>query len=227
MKRFLLVFLFFASVGAYAQNVQLHYDMGEDRDYFTSTIEMFKPDKYGSSFFFVDFDYNVGDVEGVSLAYMEISRDLKFWEAPAAIHVEFDGGFGQFKMTDELNGAYTINNAWLGGVSYSLNTQNFMKGITFQALYKYIENTPNDKPHNFQLTAVWYIHFLEGKLSFTGFADFWKEEKFGGDYVFLTEPQLWYNATSNLSLGGEIEMSKNFVSDEFKVMPTLAVKWNF
>ncbi|MFO7939566.1 MAG: DUF5020 family protein [Bacteroidales bacterium] len=227
MKRFLLILFVLASLGSAAQNVQLHYDMGKDRGYFTSTIEMFKPDKWGSTFFFVDMDYNVGEVEGVSLAYLEFARDLKFWDGPVAIHAEFNGGFGQFKISDELNGAFTINNAWLGGLSYALNNEDFTRGITFQALYKNIANTPDDKPHNFQVTAVWYMHFLDGKLSFTGFADFWKQNQGSTDYVFLSEPQLWYNATENLSLGGEVELSQNFVSDEFEVMPTLAVKWNF
>ena len=39
-----------------AQNVQFHYDMG--RDAATTTVEMFKADNAGSTFFFVDLDYN-------------------------------------------------------------------------------------------------------------------------------------------------------------------------
>ncbi len=228
MKRFLLILFVFASFGSMAQNVQLHYDMGKDRGYLTSTVEMFKPDKWGSTFFFIDMDYNVGEVEGVSLAYMEFARDLKFWDGPIAIHAEFNGGMGQYYFEDEAY-AFTINNAWLGGLSYAINNADFTRGITFQALYKNIANTPDDKPHNFQVTAVWYMHFLEGKLSFTGFADFWKQSNipFESDFVFLSEPQLWYNATENLSLGGEVELSKNFISADFEVMPTLAVKWNF
>jgi len=189
---------------------------------------MFKPDKWGSTFFFVDMDYNVGEVDGISLSYLEFARDLRFWEGPIAIHAEFNGGLGQYYFEDEAY-AFTINNAWLGGVSYAMNNEDFTRGITFQALYKNIANTPDDTPHNFQLTAVWYLHFMDGKLSFTGFADFWKQSSvaFDSDFVFLSEPQLWYNATENLSLGGEVELSKNFISEDFEVMPTLAVKWNF
>lgn len=47
-----------------AQNIQLHYDFGGDlydelgtRPSLTTTVEMFKPDKWGSTFFFVDMDY--------------------------------------------------------------------------------------------------------------------------------------------------------------------------
>ena len=38
-----------------AQNIQIHYDIG--REAVTSTVEMFRPDGGGSTFFFIDFDY--------------------------------------------------------------------------------------------------------------------------------------------------------------------------
>ena len=58
MKKVLLIlFAAVLALGAYAQNVQTHYDMGKDRGYLTTTVEMFKPDKMGSTFFFVDMDY--------------------------------------------------------------------------------------------------------------------------------------------------------------------------
>jgi hypothetical protein len=78
---------------------------------------------------------------------------------------------------------------------------------------------------------------MDRKLSFTGFADFWKEEHTvfddngnakTADYVFLTEPQLWWNACKNFSFGAEIEISNNFgVEDGFMINPTLAAKWTF
>ena len=52
--------------------------------------------------------------------------------------------------------------------------------------------------------------------------------------MVLTEPQLWYNVNKHLSLGGEVEISSNFIynvdptsSRTFFVNPTLGVKWNF
>ncbi|HQB79593.1 MAG TPA: DUF5020 family protein, partial [Tenuifilaceae bacterium] len=79
LKKFTLVALLaIAALAVNAQNLQLHYDFGEDREFFTTTLEMFKPDQYGSTFFFVDMDYSA-DKGGVGLAYWEISRGLKFW----------------------------------------------------------------------------------------------------------------------------------------------------
>ena len=50
--------------------------------------------------------------------------------------------------------------------------------------------------------------------------------------VILSEPQIWYNVTSNISFGSEIEISNNFIyntynDNAFFVNPTLAFKWNF
>ena len=61
---------------------------------------------------------------------------------------------------------------------------------------------------------------------------FWKEDNvINGEekeYVFLSEPQLWFNATKNFSIGSEIELSSNFAGlDGFNVMPTVAAKWTF
>src|SRR5665648_1111147 len=67
MKKILILFVLFIAASALkAQNVQLHYDIGKDRKYLTSTVEMFKPDKWGSTFFFIDMDYGSGGAQGVS-----------------------------------------------------------------------------------------------------------------------------------------------------------------
>jgi len=228
MKKLVLAFIatLFA-FGAFTQNIQLHYDMGKDRGYLTSTIEMFRPDKTGNTFFFIDFDYGVGDVEGVSLSYFEIARCFKLGKSPFSWHGEYNGGFGQWKA-GAAGGAYTINNAWLTGLDYSWNASDFSRGFSLKALYKNIANTMDDKPNSFQLTAVWYLNFAKGKMSFTGFADLWREKTGFGSMIFLTEPQLWYNCCKKFSVGSEIELSNNFAGmDGFKVMPTIAAKYTF
>lgn len=225
MKKLLLFFATLLGASSLmAQNVQLHYDLGEDRNYLTSTVEMFKPDQWGNTFFFIDMDYSVGDNKGVNLGYFEIARCLKFWDAPLSVHVEYNGG---------MVPNFVFSNAWLSGIDYSWNNSDFTKGLSAKVLYKRIEYTDY---LSYQTTLVWYMHFFDKKLSFTGFADFWKEKKSWGtgadiektDYVFLAEPQLWYNFTENISLGGEVELSNNFFSnDGMKIMPTVAAKWTF
>jgi hypothetical protein len=216
------------AVTSFSQNLQVHYDMGKDRGYATTTLEMFKSDQWGSTFFFVDFDYDPDVAESVSLAYMEISRGIKFWDSPFEIHVEYNGGFGQFK-SEPFNGAYQINDAWLFGGNYTWNSPDFSRIFTLQAMYK---NIRNKEDASFQVTGVWTVQMAGGAWTFMGFADFWREDNSFGDetteFVFLTEPQIWYNAGEHLSLGGEVELASNFAGHKgFKACPTVAVKWIF
>jgi len=230
----LILTLFFASLTVKSQNIQLHYDWGKNRKYLTSTVEMFKPDKWGSTYFFIDLDYGSNDIKGVSLAYFEIARGLKYWEPPVEIHVEYNGGFGQFATKNDEgeitgSGSYQINDAWLFGGHYTWNNNDFSRVFTLQGMYKYIRGKNNV---SFQITGVWGLHFFDRKLSLMGFADFWREDNDFIDettrYVFLSEPQFWYNATENLSLGSEIELSVNFAGNKgFMVNPTMAAKWTF
>lgn len=155
-------------------------------------------------------------------AYWEISRELKFWKGPISAHLEYNGGLP------------FVKNAYLAGPTYSYNNAQFTRGFTLSALYKYIQKA--NEPNNFQLTATWYLHFADGKCSFMGFADWWREPSAVGDFVFLSEPQFWVNLNRfkgvdekfNLSLGSEVEVSYDFAGrDGLFVIPTLAMKWSF
>ena len=80
MRKAIFALMLLVAMSAQAQtNLQFHYDFGKNRNYVTTTLEMFKPDKWGNTFFFVDFDYNMGEKNHPSSAYMEIARCLKFW----------------------------------------------------------------------------------------------------------------------------------------------------
>jgi hypothetical protein len=225
-KTLFLLAVVAAGLTSQAQNIQLHYDFGENRKLFTSTVEMFKPDKYGSTFFFIDMDYSsdARDVKnGVSLAYWEIARAFKWNETQKIMpRVEYNGGV--LKLDGSGTPFIPIENAYLAGIEHTLASADFSKILTLQANYKYIQDKENA---SFQLTAVWTIQMLENKLSFMGFADFWKEEMVFSDakFRFLSEPQLWYNFSKSFSVGSEIELGYNFDSPDFKVKPTIAVKW--
>ncbi len=239
MKRaFTAIIFVLAAFSITAQNLQLHYDMGEGRKMVTSTVEMFKPDQMGSTFFFIDMDYGSDEsgVDGISLAYWEIARSFKVSQNSAfEPRIEYNGGFGRYQYeAPDFDGQlvlkqfhYSINSAFLLGGQYTWNNADFSRVLTLQANYKYIKDIEDA---SFQLTAVWGLHFFDRKLSFTGFADFWKEETetISTDYIFLAEPQLWYNAMEHFSVGGELELASNFGGHKgFKACPTLAVKWNF
>lgn len=231
-----LLFALFLSCGISAQNVQMHYDFGRSlynkdlskRPLWTSTVEDFVPDKWGSTYFFIDMDYNHN---GVASAYWEIDRELKFWKSPVSIHLEYDGG--NVKNVPE---EYNIRNAYLLGLTYTWNNKDYSAGFSVTPMYKYIQGQYYRSYNNFQLTGTWYCNFFNRKVTFDGFADLWREHNDHGMAIFISEPQVWVNLNKfkgvdkdfNLSIGSETELSYNFAGrDGFFAIPTLAVKWTF
>lgn len=217
-----ILVLMLISAKAVGQNIQLHYDF--TRKCATSTIEMFRPDKVGSTFFFVDMDFN----PRVKSVYGEIAREFCFWQDSKlnwlSLHIEYNGG---------MDGGFSFNNNWLGGFTYSGHSDDWSKTWSFSAMYKAIPG--NTHVHNFQLTGVWNLDFFDHWLSFDGVADFWREVTGVTKYSFATEPQLWVNLNKvkgmedvDLSIGTEIELSVNFAGAKgFNAMPTVGVKYTF
>jgi len=219
MRKFILFFILFMAWQTFAQNIQLHYDMGEDREYFTSTIEMFRPDEYGATFFFVDFDFNQTGNNSISLAYFEIARYITI---PGA-----KGLSGTIQYNDGTAPWGPLGHIVMGGVSYPID----LGFVTLNTDLLYRKDYLSEGS-DVQLTTVWFIPFLDGKLEFKGFLDIWTGDYWytdGKEMVLLTEPQLWYNIDKHLAVGSEIEISNNFLplTDGIEIKPTLALKWNF
>lgn len=224
MKKLLLFFFLAFIANTFAQNLQLHYDFGKDRHYFTSTVEMFKPDEYGSTFLFIDMDYNRGGNNSVSLAYWEIARYINLpFAGKLSATVQYNDGMLHIKGT---NMDVPLGHIWLAGVSHPIDLGFVTLGQDFLIRKDYLSENKIDG----QLTTTWFVPFLEGKISFTGFMDIWSTKQGGNSkIVLLSEPQLWYNIDKHLSVGSEIEISNNFIPLEtaVQVNPTLAVKWTF
>lgn len=217
MRKLITLFVMFITMTLSAQNFQLHRDF--ERNHFTTTFTMFKMDKLGNTFMFVDFDYNA--TSGISGGYYEIARVLKSEKMPVGLHVEFNGGLGTFEA-EPFDGGFTINNAWIVGANYSKG--NAKSGFSTYVGYKAIKDAGEA---NFQITGTWYLNFADNKMTFSGFADLWTDNGLSDETIFLAEPQLWYHLNKSFSIGGEIELSNNFAGVlEFKTRPTLAIKWN-
>lgn len=234
-KVFFSLGLLMLSFSAYAQNLQLHFDPRHalhgdkisDKNYFTATFEMFKPDKWGSTFMFVDLDFNQSR-GNIGTMYLEIARDIKLGKSPVMAHVEFNGGVGKAE-----NFGFSIANAYMAGASYSTMIGKAVLGTYVVYKYNAFEKVSNDV----QWTVTWGVDLCDNKFRVCGFMDVWTQNKAkshadtqsGKEIVFLTEPQFWYNVTPNLALGSEIEISNNFLTkkDKAYINPTIAAKWNF
>lgn len=199
-------------------NLQIFYDFGRDRKHVTTTLEGFYGDKWGNTFFFIDYDYNQKNAKDQNVSpngsYFEIARCLNFWQnsklAPLSIHVEYNGG---------IYSNYTINHAFLGGIDWFIHSADYKNTLNLKVLGKFIrygkgnvnlEGEQRKSAVPMQLTAVWGMQDLFGVtgLRFSGFADFWWEnhtvcpvnkdgerkwaEGKTSNVVFITEPQLWY-----------------------------------
>ena len=239
MKKTLLsALLFIISLPIFAQlNVQLHYDFGDafygdklsNRPHLTATVENFKADKWGSTYFFVDLDFGDNTMKSV---YAEFSREFNLGKSPIAAPVEYNGG---------LSGGGSYNDAYLAGGAWNWANKDFSKTFSLQLLYKYLANQQVGSKHSWQVTTVWGIQFAKGFCTFSGYADLWHDNSVSGNLILSSEPQFWFNLYAldsvdddfKLSLGTELELSKNLVwpaegiNNKFYAIPTLAVKWQF
>ncbi len=233
-KALLIVALVATAFCAKAQtNIQEMYDF--NREHLTTTLEMFKADNWGSTFFFTDI-YHPDKISGPTGYYTEIARALNFWK---------DTKLGGLSAHVEWNGGQFANNAWLFGAEYFLHSADFRNTFTFELMYKSIKDAEDNVP--LQFTFVWGMKDLcnvKG-LSFSGFLDIWGEKVNWGTeetkLVILSEPQIWYNVgqffgCENLNIGGEVELAYNFAggwrpdfdkNKGFNVAPALGIKWNF
>ena len=220
---------------AKAQNVQFFYDFGKDRQYIITTFEMFKADKFGDTFFFIDHYFANADqrkngvASAVNGTYFEIERGLNFWQDSAlkdlSAHIEYDGsswGAGIFCF----------------GAKYFFHSQDYRNMLTLYLMYDlHIGVGKADIPVKF--SAVWSMGDLFGLkgLTFKGFMDVWGNNSTFADgstakFSVLTEPQLWMNLGKlfdyHLDLGGEVELSYNFAGNKgFMVNPCAGLRWTF
>ena len=122
-----------------AQNIQVHYDLGhslyndiDKRPSMTTTMEMFKPDRWGSTFAFIDLDYQR---DGVAGTYWEVAREFnlskdKHWAA----HVEYNGGLSSDEETWQ---ATRFQHAVLAGPAWNWASKDFHRTFSVQLLWKY------------------------------------------------------------------------------------------
>ena len=239
-KKILVAAVAALALGATAQaqtNLQTFYDFGKNRNHFTTTLEGFYNDNWGNTFFFIDYDYNAKDTKGVNQApsgsYMEIARCINLWQ---------NTPLSMLSLQVEYNGLVGVNQNFLFGTDIFLHSADFNNTFNSKVRYKTFSNrATSDFP--LQFTFVWGMQDLFGVkgLRFSGFADIWGENVVNfmegatkaQKYVFISEPQIWYNigqhlGIPNLHIGSEVELSMNFAGyDGFYARPCFGTKWVF
>lgn len=228
-KAFLAAFaaLALGSAAEAQTNVQLFYDFGKDRQYLTTTFEMFKGDKFGDTFFFIDHYYatsaqrKAGTASAINGSYFEIERGINFWQ---------DTDWKDFSLHVEYNGSTWGAGIFCFGAKYLFHSADFSKTLQVALMYdQHIGVGYAKVPVKF--SGVWGLNNLFGVngLIFKGFVDVWGN----GDTVsVLSEPQIWMNLGSlfdgHLDVGGEIELSYNFAGHAgFMCNPCAGLRWSF
>ncbi len=236
MKQILIILSGFIFGTTSAQNLQLHYDFGEGRKYCTATLEMFRPDTLGSTFWFVDFDFDFpGKPRSMSSAYWEISRDfyipgIKKVKGLEQLtwHLEYNDGFMVYNTSGDTMAALSYNSVLLTGFGYPVK----IGSVVLSSMILCRMPRGMDIP-DFQFTTVWFQPIMKGRIILTGFLDIWSQDKIYDDnkkeIVIQTEPQLWYMITPKIAIGGEVEISKNFPvgPNKWEFMPTIGFRWEF
>lgn len=178
---------------------------------------MFQPDAYGSTFWFVDMEYDLPTSKGMSLAYWEIARNLSLPVDNLSATIQYNDGTAFFG---------SLGQVWLAGLNYYLDLGGI--GLPIDVLYRVSSgaNSPD-----FQITTSWMVPFLHDRLEFSGFLDIWSQDSGPDtkDIVVLAEPQLWYAVSDHVALGTEVEISKNFIFGEtgIQALPTVGFRWIF
>jgi len=116
-----------------------------------------------------------------------------------------------------------LGQVWLAGLSYQLKLGSWT--VPTELLFRKVAG---NKGVQWQWTTVWFQRFFGDRLELSGFADLWQDPaEAGGNLIFISEPQIWVRAGKQLWIGGEIEVSHNFVSSSWEFMPTTGLRWEF
>lgn len=215
-------------------NLQFHYNFGKeiykaDPIFYgpSLTAEHFGTDRYGEMLVHVDADLGQ---QGIADTRWTIARDLKFWDAPIALHGEYRGGLT--RVADRPR----VENAYVAGLDYVYTNSAKDLKLNFVAGYRYNQNAA--KPHGLQLSGYWQWTSWNRLWSLIGYVNAYTTQTGNEEMAiaFQAEPQFWLNINQfagvsdafDLSVGIEGRMYYNvFMPKRFLAMPTLALKWNF
>ena len=213
------------SPNAYGQYLELNYDFGEQTDgikrhYYNTYFEFFKPDAYGSTFWFVDMSYDNPGNRSVSVAYWEIARYFRMpnWPTQGTLTLQYNDGVAPWG---------SLGQVWLAGVNYPFHIGELDLPTDF--LYRSMNGS---KSPDFQFTVAWYENYFNDKLTASGYLDIWSQDDAASadekNIVILTRPQFWYNLNPNWGIGGGIEISNHFLpTTNWETMPQVGIKWTF
>lgn len=242
MKYIIIFFLCNYFAQAFAQQLQLHYDVRHTLDpnhnsknFETIYFEYFKQQDSGKAFFkpgsfLLKMQADLlGDQDNIGKFYMQVSQSFRWWHPHFFLDVQYSGGLG---VTEPKEYSYYINNTFSLGLSYPFKWKDAY--LTSQLNFKFV---PYKKPSSdFLYTLYWWKGLNNYKEELAGDFSIWTENKNHGDsststlngkrFFFFAEPQYWYNILKQFSVGTKVNMYYhiNVTGNIFQVYPTIAVR---
>ncbi len=241
MKKLLLILCII--VPLMAQNLQVHYQLREDKQHISTTLEQFTGDKLGLTYWFISADYK--DIQtnehllrgNMTSIYGEFYRFFNIPKLSGLMAgIQYADGFMIYpeivEAIPDIDGM-SFGRYWMLGLAYNVPIGNMYVLTSIWAKKKQGYN------YDWQLTLAWGHNFWQDRLTFNGYFDLWGERRSVDvnnsssinpyKVVLLTEPQLYYNFNPHLAIGAKAQVSCNFEfgQDGLRFAPTIAARWNF
>ena len=194
----LLPALALAQPPSLSSNVQVHWDF--HRELSTSTVEFFEMDRWGTTFFFTDFDYGS---TGQEASYFEVARNI------AVVHT----GKPLWNLSLQYNDGVLPSDAMLGKgiprtVLYGIAVSDLKWGSA-QFELQALARQEFSADLGWQLTAVWDWMIPKTPCEFLGYVD-WNSNETNDQLTSVqAEPQLQFR-WGRWAIGSEVEISRNF-----------------
>ena len=183
-------------------NLQLHRDL--HRELFTSTVELFELDRFGTTFCFSDNDFGHAGAQG---SYLEIARNhallRRSWGVLSASLQFNDGVLAGDGMAADGTPIKQIPRTWLAGASLA---EVKWGAATFEAQALWRQEFAAGA--GWQLTGVWFYPLPRG-FEFLGYVDWNSNATNDQPTSVQAEPQLQYRR-GQWAVGSELEVSRNF-----------------
>ena len=238
MKRFLTLILALAACStALAQtDFRCVYNFASDSPIVSAKLESWSVDNWGDSYLSSGFGFKAVPLS-LSSGYLDIARNFNFWHNVPILK--------DFSLQAEFNGRINMDNSnFLAGLSYTVPLERNV--LRASVLYKTF-NGGASSAFPVQLTLLWRLYDIFGMegLDFRGTARGWGEytgywygesnpvEGDPGEFIIVANPQLWYAVghffgACNLSVGGELELSYNWLGRRgFHARPSAGLKLQF
>jgi len=240
MKYLIFSLICYASVHAFGQNLQVHYDFRHSIDpgmngvnFPSFSFEYFKNiDTVGTGSFLFKIQADLkGEQKNMGQVFTQLSQTLRFWKPKVYLSLTYNGGLG----VAPGNYGFYLTNSFGAGIAYPFQ----WKGAWLSASLCYRYNAYTKPSHDPQFIFYFGRGFFNYRIFVAGSLVSWTENRDQGieytaslqgkKFAFFADPQIWVKVKGNFSVGSRINLYYHLLNNknEVQVYPTLGTKIQF